>query len=122
MSHDVSSSYYIKTWALLLVLLVISICGPMLEIQVITLITAFGIAFVKAYIVAAKFMHLNIEKKYISYLLLSMVILMLVFFAGTSPDAMQYSGSNWKKKVVDPGVGVEHVEQNVDQEAVKEGT
>ena len=39
---------YGKVYLILLVLLVVSILGPMLEIQVITLITAFGIAGVKA--------------------------------------------------------------------------
>ena len=53
---------YVKIWAILLVLLLISITGPMLEIRVVTLITAFGIAIVKAYIVAKNFMHLDVEK------------------------------------------------------------
>ncbi|GIT73411.1 MAG: hypothetical protein Ct9H300mP28_32250 [Pseudomonadota bacterium] len=35
----------------------------MLEIPVITLITAFGIAIVKAFMVAANFMHLKFEKQ-----------------------------------------------------------
>ena len=96
MEH-VSDKHYIKIWAILLVLLVISICGPMLEIKVVTLITAFGIAFVKAYIVASYFMHLNIEKKYITYMLLSMLILLLVFFFATAVDVMKFDGNNWQK-------------------------
>ena len=97
MGAATSSKDYIKVWGLLLVLLVISICGPMLEIKVVTLITAFGIALVKAYIVAAKFMHLNIEKKYISYMLLTMILFMILFYAGTAPDVMEGSGQNWIK-------------------------
>ena len=62
MGHNVSDQHYVKIWGILLVLLVISICGPMLEIKVVTLITAFGIAIVKAWVVASYFMHLNIEK------------------------------------------------------------
>ena len=93
-------SYYIKIWGILLVLLVISICGPMLEIKVVTLITAFGIAIVKAWIVANYFMHLNVEKRYISYMLLTMLVFMGVFFFGTAPDVMRDSGSNWIKKPI----------------------
>ena len=63
----------------------------------LTLITAFGIAIVKAYIVASNFMHLNIEKKYISYLLLTMVVLLGMFFFGTAADVMKSHGSNWVK-------------------------
>ena len=54
---------YIKIWFLLVVLLLISVAGPMLEIPVLTLITAFGIAVLKAFLVAANFMHLKFENK-----------------------------------------------------------
>ena len=47
---------YIKIWYWLLGLLALSVIGPMFEIPIITVITAFGIAIVKAYLVAANFM------------------------------------------------------------------
>jgi len=98
-------SFYVKIWAVLLVLLIVSILGPILapylevgflKAWMITLMTAFGIAVVKAYLVAANFMHLNIEKRYISYLLATMLMLMLLFFAGVAPDVMKHEGQNWK--------------------------
>jgi caa(3)-type oxidase subunit IV len=89
-------SYYVKIWALLLVLLVISIAGPLLEHQVITLITAFGIAVIKAGIVCAYFMHLSTEKSYVSYLLLIALLLMGLMFSGVSPDVMKMQGTNWR--------------------------
>lgn len=92
---DHSPAKYIKIWALLLVLLIISVIGPMLEIQVVTLITAFGIALVKALIVASYFMHLNIEKKFIHYMLYIMLILMGLFFSGIATDIMKPEGRNW---------------------------
>ncbi|MEM8607348.1 MAG: cytochrome C oxidase subunit IV family protein [Myxococcota bacterium] len=107
--HD--EKYYVRIWGILLALLAVSIIGPILAPHVedgfagigiphvkgwmVTLITAFGIAIVKAYMVAANFMHLNIEKKYISYLLITMIMLMLLFFAGVSPDVMRHEGTNW---------------------------
>ena len=91
---------YIKIWGLLCVLLVVSVAGPFLEIQVVTLITAFGIAIVKAYIVAAKFMHLNVEKRYIVYLMLTMLVFMLLFFSAVAPDVMKHEGTNWTKPMV----------------------
>lgn len=90
-------SYYIKIWGILLVLLVISVCGPMLEIKVLTLITAFGIAVVKALIVAAYFMHLNVEKKYIWWMLITMLIFVSLCFAGMAADVMKPDGTNWMK-------------------------
>jgi caa(3)-type oxidase subunit IV len=88
---------YVKIWAILLVLLAISVLGPMLEIQAVTLITAFGIAGVKAYLVAKHFMHINLTGKYVPYLVATGLVFMLLFFAGTAPDVMQASGSNWTK-------------------------
>ena len=43
MSEDSHHTNYTKIWAILVVLLAISVLGPMLEIQVVTLVTAFGI-------------------------------------------------------------------------------
>jgi caa(3)-type oxidase subunit IV len=91
---------YIKIWGILCVLLVISVAGPFLEIQIVTLITAFGIAIVKAYLVAANFMHLNVEKRYVVYLLSTMLVFMLLFFTATAPDVMKFEGTNWKKPIV----------------------
>jgi caa(3)-type oxidase subunit IV len=104
-ADDHGQAFYVKIWAILLVLLILSILGPIvaphvafgfLEAWMITLMTAFGIAVVKAYLVAANFMHLNIEKRYITYLLTTMLMLMLLFFAGTAPDVMKHKGQNWE--------------------------
>jgi caa(3)-type oxidase subunit IV len=92
---------YVKIWAILLVLLAISVAGPFLEIPVVTLITAFGIAIVKAYMVAKNFMHLNIERQYVVYLILTMLVFVLLFFAGTAPDVMKWDGDNWVKPKVE---------------------
>jgi caa(3)-type oxidase subunit IV len=86
---------YVKIWAILLVLLVISILGPELEIQIVTLITAFGIAVVKAYMVAKYFMHIDIERKYVHYLLTTGITFMLIFYFGVAPDVMKHEGQNW---------------------------
>ena len=104
-ADDHGQAFYVKIWAILLVLLIVSILGPILaphlefgflKAWMITLMTAFGIAVVKAYLVAANFMHLNIEKRYITYLLTTMLMLMLLFFAGVSPDVMKHKGQNWE--------------------------
>lgn len=88
---------YVKIWGILLVLLAISVIGPELEIRVVTLITAFGIAVVKAWMVAKYFMHIDLTAKYVPYLVVTGLVFMLLFFAGTAPDVMQAEGSNWTK-------------------------
>jgi caa(3)-type oxidase subunit IV len=91
---------YVKIWAVLLALLIVSVLGPMIGIQAVTLITAFGIAVVKAYLVAKNFMHINVEPKYVVYLMTTMLVFMLLFFAGVAPDVMKFEGSNWVKPEV----------------------
>ncbi len=88
-------SHYIKIWGILVVLLVISVMGPMLNVPMLTLITAFGIAIVKALMVAGNFMHLKIEIRYIWYLLLGGLFALFVLFAGLAPDIMKNQGENW---------------------------
>jgi caa(3)-type oxidase subunit IV len=60
---------YVKIYITLVTLAAMSMLGPTLGIPALTLITAFGIALVKATMVAAYFMHLNIERRYIWFLL-----------------------------------------------------
>jgi caa(3)-type oxidase subunit IV len=111
MTHDTHQSHYVKIWVLLLILLAISIIGPMFEIKAVTLITAFGIAIVKAFIVAKHFMHLNLEKKYISYMLIGMILFMFVLFAGVSPDVLKQKGTNWIKNQTVPLEQPTHAEE-----------
>ncbi len=92
-SHE--DSAYIKVWAILVGLLVVSVTGPMLEIRVVTLLTAFGIAVVKAFLVAKHFMHLDIEKRFVVQLLVVCLGLVFLFFMATAPDIMKHYGMNW---------------------------
>jgi len=103
------SQHYVKIWGILLVLLVISIFGPFLGIPAVTLVTAFGIALVKAYLVAKNFMHLNVQPGFVAYLLVTCLVFMLLFFAGVAPDVMKKDGDNWvKAAVVVKGPGTHH--------------
>ncbi len=91
------TSHYVKIWGILLVLLVVSVLGPELGIKWVTLLTAFGIAIVKAYMVAVHFMHINMTPRYVIYFVTTTLVFMLLFFAGTAPDVMKDSGRNWEK-------------------------
>lgn len=92
---------YWKIYWILLVLLAVSIIGPEIGRQVdlpaLTLFTAFGIAIVKAYLVAKNFMHVNVEPKFVTYMLTTCLVFMLLFFAAVAPDVMKDVGSNWTK-------------------------
>lgn len=88
---------YVKIWAWLLGLLVVSVLGPLLGHPLLTLVTAFGIALVKAFLVVRNFMHVHIAPRYIVYLVATVLVFMLLFFAGVAPDVMQSAGVNWVK-------------------------
>jgi caa(3)-type oxidase subunit IV len=93
--HGHAEPNYVKIWAILVALLVVSVLGPMLGHPIITIITAFGIAIVKASLVVRHFMHVHLEPRYISYLFASCLAFVLLFFAGTAPDVMRHEGTNW---------------------------
>ncbi|HJN27207.1 MAG TPA: cytochrome C oxidase subunit IV family protein, partial [Candidatus Latescibacteria bacterium] len=102
MAEHAGPASYVKIWVVLLILLGVSIAGPTLEIQVVTMITAFGVALVKAYLVAKHFMHVNLQPRYVLYVLCTCLTLMLVFWAGTAPDIYKDEGANWVKHGVSP--------------------
>ncbi|MEX2465765.1 MAG: c-type cytochrome [Gemmatimonadota bacterium] len=90
--HDVN---YKKIYFTLLFLLGVSILGPEFGILWVTLVTAFGIALVKAYLVIENFMHLRWEKKLMKWMLTASLAVLALMFAGISPDVMKHEGRNW---------------------------
>ncbi len=125
--HDAHDVNYKKIYFTLLGLLVVSVAGPFFGIVWVTLITAFGIAFVKANLVIQNFMHLKWEKRIAKWVLTTSVVLMALMMAGVSADVMNHEGNNWEnvaaKAAVErgiPGEG-EEVEVEAAVEAVEAG-
>jgi caa(3)-type oxidase subunit IV len=91
--------HYTKIYVILLALFLVSVTGPvvgeLVGSKALVLVTAFGIAVVKAFLVCSHFMHLNVEKRYIGYLLTTTVVFMFLFYAGVAPDVMEHHGRNW---------------------------
>ena len=105
-------NHYVRVYIVLLVLLAISIVGPVvggaLDTQVevfgrafslgivITLVTAFGIAVVKAWLVIKNFMHLTIERVIPKLFLAASVLLLALFWGGVAPDVQLHEGRMWE--------------------------
>ncbi len=87
---------YKKIYVVLLFLLVVSVAGPFVGIKWVTLITAFGIAVVKAAMVVQNFMHLKWEKRIMKWMLAVSLLLMALFFTAVAPDIMKHTGRNWE--------------------------
>jgi len=101
-AHADHSAGYIKIWAILLVLLAVSVAGPevakyfgSLELAV-KLFTAFGIAVVKAWMIVKFFMHLNLEKKFVTYFIVCALAFMALFYFAVAGDVMNHVGTNWE--------------------------
>lgn len=93
---------YRKIYYALLVLLAVSAWGPILALRIedrfllvsVVLATAFGVAVIKAGMVAAWFMHLNVESRHLLRLLLVCLLLLVLLFAGVAPDVLTSEGQN----------------------------
>lgn len=104
---------YFRIYVVLLILFLISVAGPEVGeatgLRWITLVTAFGIALVKARLVINNFMHLAWEKRIMKWMLATSVILMLLMVAGVAPDVMNHEGANWQnlaaQAAVERGLG-----------------
>lgn len=95
---------YVKIWAILVVLLIVSVLGSLTDIRAVVLIAAFGIAVVKAALVAKNFMHVNVEKRWVPYLLVVCILFMVILFAGVSPDIMKHAGLHWNNDAAQKAV------------------
>jgi len=114
--HDAAAheKHYIKVWGLLMILLVVSIAGPILADDVlhleglvrfiVVLVTAFGIAIVKAQQVVKHFMHLTLEPKFVAYITGTAVAFMMLFFFFVAPDVMKHAGRNWENEAAEDAV------------------
>jgi caa(3)-type oxidase subunit IV len=119
-SHDDDGHHvnYFGIYIALLVLFAISVTGPkvgeLTGLKIITLVTAFGIAVVKARLVINNFMHLKWEKRIMKWMLTTSLLLMLLLVAGVAPDVMNHEGNNWEnvaaQAAVERGLGGEHGE------------
>lgn len=125
------SNHYVRVYLTLLVLLAVSIMGPVLaprlgeaEVPVLglrvstffMLLTAFGIAVVKAWLVIKHFMHLTIERPIAKWFLAASVLLLALFWGGIAPDVQNHAGANWEnvaaQAAVERGIPeVAHVEE-----------
>jgi caa(3)-type oxidase subunit IV len=95
---------YIKIWAILVGLLIVSVLGSMSGIRWVVLVAAFGVAVAKAYLVAKNFMHINVEKRWVPYLLITFLMFIVILFAGVAPDVMKHSGRNWENNAAKQAV------------------
>lgn len=120
--HDEHIDYR-KIYFTLLALLVVSVAGPFLGILWVTVVTAFGIAVVKANLVLQNFMHMRTEKRVVKWILVSALALMGLMVAGVAPDVMRHEGQNWvnvaARDAVARGISGGHAEDEEGEEEIE---
>jgi caa(3)-type oxidase subunit IV len=109
----------------------VSVAGPFIGVLWVTLITAFGIAIVKANLVIQNFMHLKWERRIAKWFLTTSLVLMALMMAGVSVDVMNHEGNNWENVAamaavergipLEPGEEGEAVEEEVERQPVEAG-
>src|SRR5688572_26618284 len=113
--HGAHHVNYKKIYLTLLALLVVSVVGPFFGIVWVTLLTAFGIAFVKANLVVQNFMHLKWERRIAKWVLATSLVLMGLMMAGVSVDVLNHEGNNWEnvaaQAAVERGIPLEPGEE-----------
>ncbi len=132
-------NHYVRVYVLLLVLLAVSIVGPVVggalnrQVDVfgmqfglgivITLTTAFGIAVIKAWLVIKNFMHLTIERVMPKLFLAASVLLLALFWGGVAPDVQNHEGRLWENDAAKEAVarGIPEEDHGEDEHAAAEG-
>lgn len=96
-----SANHYFKIYIALVILFLISWVVPEVSTnKIIVGLAAFGIAIVKAFMVVAYFMHLNVEKKFVWYMLITTLGFMYLMYIALKPDIQHKEGKHWKSNIV----------------------
>ena len=101
--HHSPPMYYIIIWVVLVVLFAASVSFSLFSSVVVGVVFAFFIAVVKALMVAAWFMHLNLEPRWVWVLLALALGAVFIMWLGMAPDIMEPMGANWSKAGSLPG-------------------
>lgn len=83
---------YVAVWTLLVVLLIIGVAVGFVKNPVLGAVMVFGVASVKALLVAANFMHLKFEPLLVRVILLCGVACVLIVLIGLIPDIVYVYG------------------------------
>ena len=89
--------HYIIVWAVLVVLFVGSVGFSFVSSFIVGVVFAFFIAIVKAVMVGAWFMHLNLEPKWVWIMFAGGLMVVFIMWLGIAPDVMEMRGLNWEK-------------------------
>ncbi len=85
-SHN--TGFYVKIWVVLVVMLGVSIAIGQMGHVILATTLIFMIATIKAYLVMAFYMGLASEARYVTWVLISGLVIVIILFFGIMPDVL----------------------------------
>jgi caa(3)-type oxidase subunit IV len=79
---------YVALWGVLVAALIISLLMGEMQLPVVTVVLIFSVAVVKAYLVAAYYMHLRYEPRFVVVIAATGLVCLYVLFIGLVPDVV----------------------------------
>jgi cytochrome c oxidase subunit 4 len=98
-AHIVPPRVLLIVFAILLTLTFVTVAATWVDSGAAALWIAMGIATLKATLVALYFMHLRYDNPFYAVVLLTALLFVLIFVAGTLQDTFQYQAEveNWSQ-------------------------
>lgn len=87
-----TAGFYIKIWVALLIMLGVSIAIADIGHPIIATTMIFGIAIIKAILVTFFYMGLALEARYIPWIVISGLVVVIILFFGLMPDIVYIYG------------------------------
>jgi caa(3)-type oxidase subunit IV len=88
-----SIRHYVVIWAVLVGALLVSLLLGLLGHATLAVAAIFTIALVKAYLVAAHFMHIKLEPRFVKVILLGALAVVTILYFGLVPDIVWVYGA-----------------------------
>lgn len=85
-AHAVPYLTYVKVWAVLIGLTLVTVLASMLELRHLAVFTALLVATVKASLVVLYFMHIRYERRLFAWMLIAILAMYAVFVILTFAD------------------------------------
>lgn len=97
---------YKRMFVILALLPMLSVAAYLTGIRPLAIFTAIGVILFSTYFATTTFMHIDVEPRFVPYLVLLCFAFSLLYLFLTAPDVMMHSGQQWVK--VEAGGSGEH--------------
>jgi predicted PurR-regulated permease PerM len=98
--HVVDPGQYIKTWLILVLLPLFSIGAFLTGSRPLAIAVSVVIVLISTVVAMTRFMEIDRLPSFISYIFVTAVVFVGLFFFMVAPDVMKHDGQHWFKPAV----------------------